>query len=99
MPGVGAQEVLLLTVALLTVYTMGIGGTTAIAIGVRDAWRRRSALRAADLDPRHGEVVLAAPTLPPVARWLRVAGWGAFPLALVRALFANSGYPWLAALT
>jgi hypothetical protein len=99
MPGVDAQAVLLFTVALLTVYMVGIGGTTAIAIGVRDAWRRRSALRASALDPRHGEVVLAAPSLPPAARWLRVAGWVAFPPALVLALFANPGYPWLAPLT
>jgi hypothetical protein len=32
---------LLVTVALLTVYTIGIGGATAAAIGVRDAWRRQ----------------------------------------------------------
>ncbi|HEY8862745.1 MAG TPA: hypothetical protein VIO37_01050 [Candidatus Dormibacteraeota bacterium] len=94
-----ARAVLLLTVALLTVYTVGIGGTTAVAIGVRDAWRRRSPLRASDLDPRHGEVALAAPTLPPVARWLRTAGWVAFPFALLLALFADSSYPWLAPLT
>ena len=90
---------LLLTVALLTVYTVGIGGTTAVAIGVREAWRRRAAPRASDLDPRHGEVVLAAPTLPPRARWLRVAGWVAFPFALLLALFANNAYPWLPPLT
>jgi hypothetical protein len=56
-------------------------------------------LRASDLDPRHGEVVLVAPTLPPVARWLRVAGWIAFPSALVLGLFADSAYPWLAPVT
>ncbi len=99
MPGVDAQAVLLLTVALLTVYTVGIGGTTAVAIGVRDAWRRRAALRASDLDPTHGEVVLAAPTLPRPARWLRVGGWVAFPFALLLGLFANSAYSWLAPLT
>jgi hypothetical protein len=96
---VDAQTVLLVTVALLTIYTAGIGGTTAVVIGVRDAWRRRVAITAADLDPRHGEVALAAPTLPPVARWLRVAGWIAFPFALLLALFANSAYPWLAPVT
>src|ERR1700682_5073609 len=72
MPGVDAQAVLLLTVGFLTVYTAGIGATTAVAIGVRDAWRRRPGLRAADLDPRHTEVVLAAPALPAVARFLMV---------------------------
>src|ERR1700682_904365 len=99
MPGVDAQAVLLLTVGFLTVYTAGIGATTAVAIGVRDAWRRRPGLRAADLDPRHTEVVLAAPAWPAVARWLRVAGWVAFPFALLLALFANPAYPWLAPLT
>ena len=99
MPGVDPQAALLITVALLTLYTVGIGGTTAVVIGVRDAWRRRAGVRASDLDPRHGEVVLAAPTLPPVARWLRVAGWVAFPFALVLALFANSAYAWLAPVT
>lgn len=98
MPGVDARAVLLLTVALLTTYTVGIGGTTAVAIGVRDAWRRRER-SASDLDPRNVEVVLAAPTLPPAVRWLRLAGWVAFPFALVLALFADFTYPWLAPLT
>ena len=63
MPDVDDRAVLLLTVALLTVYTIGIGGTTAVAIGVRDSWRRRKRT-VPDLDPRQGEVVLAAPSLP-----------------------------------
>src|SRR5260370_36177326 len=96
MPGVDAQAVLLFTVALLPIYTVGIGGTTAVAIGVRDAWRRRAALRASDLDPTHVEVVLAAPTLPRPARWLRIGGWAAFPFALLLGLFANSAYSRLA---
>jgi hypothetical protein len=99
MPGVDPQALLLLTVALLTVYTVGLGGTTAVAIGVRDAWRRRPAPHTSDLDPKHGEVVLAAPTLPRPARWLRAAGWVAFPIALMLALFADSAYQWLAPLT
>jgi hypothetical protein len=98
MPGVDAQAVLLITVALLTVYTIGVGGSTAVAIGVRDAWRRREHTTP-NLDPRLGEVVLTAPTLPPVIRRLRTAGWVAFPVALVLALFANPAYPWLAPLT
>ena len=97
-PGVDDRALLLVTVALLTVYTVGIGGTTAAAIGVRDAWRRQKR-SLPDLDPRHGEVVLAAPALPPVARVLRIAGWVAFPVALVLAIFANLNYPWLAPLT
>jgi hypothetical protein len=95
---VDPRAVLLVTVALLTVYTVGIGGTTAVAIGVRDAWRRRKR-SASDLDPRNVEVVLAAPSLPPAVRWLRLAGWIAFPFALVLALFADLTYPWLAPLT
>jgi hypothetical protein len=92
------RVLLLFTVALLTVYTIGIGGSTAAAIGTRDAWRRQKRT-AVDLDPRHGEVVLAGPALPPAVRFLRFAGWVAFPVALVLALFANLSYPWLAPLT
>jgi hypothetical protein len=98
MPDVDDRAVLLLTVALLTVYTIGIGGTTAVAIGVRDAWRRRKR-SVPDLDPRHGEVVLAAPALPRRVRALRLAGWTAFPFALGLALFADLSYPWLAPVT
>jgi hypothetical protein len=98
MPNVDQRAVLLLTVGLLTVYTIGIGGTTAAAIGVRDAWRRRK--RASpNLDPSRGEVVLAAPTLPRGIRVLRMAGWAAFPFALALALFADLAYPWLAPVT
>ena len=98
MPEVDPRAVLLITVALLTVYTVGIGGATAVAIGIRDAWRRR-VRSASDLNPRNVEVVLEAPSLPPAVRWLRVAGWIAFPFALVLALFANHAYPWLAPVT
>lgn len=98
MPGVDAKALLLITVALLTVYTIGIGGATAAAVGAWDAWRRRER-PTANLDPRLGEVVLVAPALPRLARTLRVAGWIAFPVALVLALFANPSYPWLAPLT
>lgn len=95
MPEVDGRALLVLTVALLTVYTIGIGGTTAAAIGVRDAWRRREHPKS-QLDPRRGDVVLAAPGLPRSLRWLRVTGWVAFPFALVLALFANRAYAWLA---
>src|SRR5258708_33363523 len=98
MPEVDPRTVLVITVALLTVYTVGIGGTTAAAIRAWDAWRRRGR-GAPNLDPRRGDVVLVAPTLPRGIRWLRVAGWTAFPLALVLALFADLSYPWLAPLT
>jgi hypothetical protein len=95
---VDAKAILLLTVALLTVYTVGIGGTTAAAIGAWDAWRRRPQ-ESPNLDPQRGEVELVAPTLPRPVRALRVAGWIAFAPALVLGLFANSSYPWLAPLT
>ena len=98
MPEVDARTVLVITVALLTVYIVGIGGTTAAAIGAWDAWRRRTR-GAQNLDPRLGDVVLVAPTLPRAIRWLRIAGWIAFPFALVLALFADLSYPWLAPLT
>ncbi|MEO8744177.1 MAG: hypothetical protein ABI401_02560 [Candidatus Dormibacter sp.] len=93
-----ARALLLVTVALLTVYTVGIGGSTAAAIGTRDAFRRRTRTTT-NLDPRAGEVVLSAPALPRFARALRLVGWIAFPLALVLALFADRGYQWLAPLT
>jgi hypothetical protein len=99
MPGVDGPALLVLTVALITAYTVGIGGTTAAAIGVRDAWRRRGAQAGPNLDPRRGEVVLAAPTLPRAVRGLRIAGWIAFPFALGLALFGDSRYPWLAPVT
>jgi acyl dehydratase len=98
MPEVDARTVLVITVALLTVYTVGIGGSTAAAIGAWDAWRRR-ARGAQNLDPRRGEVVLVAPTLPRAIGWLRTAGWIAFPPALVLALFVDLNYPWLAPVT
>lgn len=98
MPEVDARAFLLLTVALLTVYTVGIGGTTGASIGAWDAWRRRER-GTPSLDPLQGEVVLVAPALPRFVRALRVVGWIAFIPALVLALFANSSYPWLAPLT
>jgi hypothetical protein len=98
MPGVDDQAVLLITVAVLTVYVIGVGGTTAAAIGVRDRWRRQKRT-VPHLDPRRAEVVLLAPALPGAVRFLRIAGWVAFPIALVLALFANLTYPWLAPLT
>jgi hypothetical protein len=90
---------LLLTVFFLTVYVIGIGGTTATAIRVREAWRRRKP-SVPSLDPGGGEeLTLAAATLPGTLRWFRVAGWIAFPIALVLALFANPTYPLLVPLT
>ena len=86
---------LLLAITFLTVYVVGIGGTTATAIGIREAWRRRER-NTTSLGPLKGEVVLSAPSLPRMVRLLRLAGWIAFGPALVLALIATRDYPWVA---
>ena len=92
------EVVLLVTVALLVVYVIGIGGATATAIRVSEAWRRRPA-RETSLGPRtDGEIALEAPALPPAFRRIRLVGWAVFPFALLLAVFANRGYVWLAPL-
>ena len=92
------EVVLLVTVALLVVYVIGIGGATATAIRVSEAWRRRPA-RETSLGPRSdGEIALEAPALPGAFRRIRLAGWAVFPFALLLAVFANRGYVWLAPL-
>ncbi len=92
------ELVLLVTVALLVVYVIGIGGATATAIRVREEWRRRP-VQVAGLGPRaDGELVLQAPALPAVFRRARVVGWVVFPFALLLAVFANRGYVWIAPL-
>lgn len=91
--------VLLVTVGLLTLYVIGIGGATATAIRTSEAWRRRRA-ESRPLGPGGGgtDVVLEAPTLPAGIRRLRLAGWIAFPPALALAVFANLSFPWAAPL-
>lgn len=92
------RAVLLLTVALLTLYVVGIGGTTAIAIGVREGWRRRSR-NSPTPDLRAPQVDLDAPALP---RWiprLRTTGWIAFPITLALGVFANRHYTWVLPVT
>jgi hypothetical protein len=91
----GDQAILLITVATLTLYVVGVGGSTAAAIGIREAWRRRmrSGLRA---DLTASDVVLDAPSLPALVRAVRVAGWVAFPFALALAVFADRRYMWVA---
>ena len=60
-----SAELLLLTIAMLTVYVLGVGGTTAGAIRIRERWRQRT-IDPASLEPRPGhEVVLSAPSLSP----------------------------------
>ena len=88
-------ELLLLTIAMLTVYVLGIGGTTAGAIRIRERWRRRT-IDPASLEAHSGhEVVLSAPSLSPWLRRLRLLGWADFPLALALAVFADRPYPWV----
>jgi hypothetical protein len=89
------EVVLLVTVALLVVYVIGIGGATATAIRVSEAWRRRPVQVASLWPPADGEVVLQAPVLPAVFRGVRVVGWVVFPFALLLAVFANRGYVWI----
>jgi hypothetical protein len=90
---------LLVTAAFLSAYLIGVGGTTATAIRIREAWRRRKSGEIS-LEPRpDGEVALSAPSLPSAVRRLRLIGWIAFPIALLLALFANPTYPMVVPLT
>lgn len=94
----GDQFVLLITVALLTIYVIGIGGTTASAIGLRETWRRR--LKGAAIPDLHArEVVLNAPSLPRLIRVIRLVGWLAFPFALALGVFGNRHYGWVVLVT
>src|SRR6202521_2004495 len=91
--------VLLVTVAFITLYVVGIGGTTATAIRSREQWRRRKPDVIA-LEPRPAaEVVLDAPSLPRVVRTIRIVGWVAFPVALALAVFANPTFSWVVPVT
>jgi hypothetical protein len=90
--------VLLITVALLTVYVIGIGGTTATAIGIRESWRRRIR-QTPSPDIQASQVVLDAPALPRAVRAIRLIGWIAFPFAIGLGVFANRGYVWVAPVT
>jgi hypothetical protein len=94
----GREIVLLVTVALLVVYVVAIGGATATAIRINEAWRRRP-VKVTTIGPRdEGDVILQAPVLPTALRRIRLVGWIAFPVALVLAVFANRSYPWMAPL-
>jgi len=86
---------LIVTVAFLTVYLVGVGGTTATAIRVRERFRQRK-IAEGELAPRPGgEVVLSAPALPGAVDWLRRVGWVSFFPALVFAVFVVRDYPWV----
>jgi hypothetical protein len=93
-----AAELLLLTLGMLIVYVLGVGGSTAGAIRIRERWRQRP-IDAAALEPAAArEVTLSAPSLTAGLRRLRLAGWVAFPAALALAIFADRSYPWVAPL-
>jgi hypothetical protein len=90
---------LLVTAAFLSAYLIGVGGTTATAIRIREAWRRRKPGEISLEPSPDGEVALSAPSLPSAVRRLRLIGWIAFPIALLLALFANPTYPMVVPLT
>jgi len=90
---------LLVTVAFLSIYVTAIGGTTATAIRIREAWRRNRQGPVSLIAGPGMDLTLKAPSLPTPMRRLRVAGWIAFPIALVLALFANPTFPWVVPLT
>jgi hypothetical protein len=96
MPAMSERAVLLVTVALLSLYVIGIGGATASALGAREAWRRR---QGPAIDLQAPEVSLHAPNLPRVFRALRMAGWAAFLPALALGVFGNRLYPWVGLVT
>ena len=91
-----SSVLLLLTIGLFTVYVIGVGGSTATALRVREAWRQRK-IDESELAPTAGaEVVLNAPALSPGVLRLRNVGWIAFPPALALAVFAVHDYQWVA---
>ncbi len=95
---VPAEVVLIVTVALLTLYVAGVGGATAAAIGARESWRRRRT-KAGAVDLSAPSVTLDAPALPAVMSVARWIGWCAFPFALALGIFENGSYPWVAPVT
>src|SRR5206468_3574778 len=87
--------VLLVTVALLTIYVVGVGGTTATAIRIRERFRQQK-IADSEVTPRTDrELFLSAPALPAGVDWLRRVGWLAFGPALVFAVFVVRDYPWV----
>src|SRR5712692_1268766 len=84
---------------MLVLYVIAIGGATATAIRINEAWRRRP-VKVTTIGPRdEGDVVLQAPALPAAVRRIRLVGWVAFPIALVLAFFADRSCPWIAPVT
>lgn len=93
-----SAALLLVTIGALAVYVLGIGGSTAGAIRIREQFRQRPADAAALAARPAGQVVISAPSLNRGLRALRVAGWVAFPVALGLAVFVDTRYAWVAPL-
>src|SRR5207245_10758905 len=92
----GRELVLVITIVFLVAYVLGIGGATAAAIRVGESWRTRPG-RTTPIGPKdEGDVVLAAPFLPPFPRALRMVGRAAFPCAPALGLFPTRCFPWVA---
>ena len=94
-----SAAVLLVTIGALTIYVLGIGGSTAGAIRIRERFRQPAAGDPSTLAARPGgQVVISAPSLGRGLRGLRLAGWVAFPIALAMAVFVEGRYEWVAPL-
>src|SRR6266851_5614654 len=64
---------------MLVLYVIAIGGATATAIRINEAWRRRP-VKVTTIGPRdEGDVVLQAPALPAAVRRIRLVGWRTRP--------------------
>ena len=94
-----SAELLLVTIGALTIYVVGIGGSTAGAIRIRERFRQPAAGDPTSLAARPGgRVVISAPSLSRGLRGLRLTGWVAFPIALALAVFVVGSYEWVAPL-
>lgn len=93
-----SASLLLVTIGALTIYVVGIGGSTAGAIRVRERFRQTLSDPAALAARPAGQVVIRAPSLSRGLRILRLAGWMAFPMALALAVFVDARYDWVAPL-
>jgi hypothetical protein len=86
---------LLITIAALTLYVVGVGGTVATAIRVRERWKQRKPAEGELAPVATGEVTLNAPSLPAAVDWLRRLGWAGFVPALLLSVLVNADFPWV----
>lgn len=91
-----SAALLLVTIGALTIYMVGIGGSTAGAIRIRERFRQPASDPATLAARPGGRVVISAPSLSRGLRTLRLAGWVAFPIALAMAIFVVGKYEWVA---